>query len=184
MNIAIPINDFSINNVFFQDAINNTVMNDSIFIRIVYSDSLCAYNGICLETTIPITHIDKSFNKFKCYYDKQSSNTVIQAICNIEKSIIDNCNIKNKTPIFRIREQLKTGYIKVMEHTSMDHKFTDHKFTDHKFTDHKFTDHKAMDPKTLSNNFIIKISGIWTSLEEYGLTYRFLECGESIKNIT
>jgi hypothetical protein len=174
MNIAIPINDFSINNVFFQDAINNTVMNDSIFIRIVYSDALCAYNGICLETTIPITHIDKSFNKFKCYYDKQSSNTVIQAICNIEKNIIDNCNIKNKTPIFRLREQLKTGYIKVMEHTSTDHKFTDHKFTDHKFTD----------PKTLSNNFIIKISGIWTSLEEYGLTYRFLECGESIKNIT
>lgn len=158
MNIAIPTDQFNINNVFFQEPIKNTIMPDSHFIRIIYSEEMCMINGICLEFTLPITNIDKSFNKFKCQFDKQLSNAIIQTICKAETDIIMKCSSKipYKIPIFRISEQLKNGVIKVINLANNTSSGTNHK------------------------KFIIKISGIWSNELEYGLTYKFTQCGNSI----
>ena len=151
MNLAIPTDQFNIDNVFFQEAIKNTIMTDSHFIRIIYSDELFMLNGICLEFTLPIISIDKSFNKFKCTFDKQLSNVVIKAIYKAEYDIIMKCSEKNKnkTPIFRISDQLKNGVIKVIN---------------------------LCNSPTNNKKFIIKISGIWSNDLEYGLTYKFTQC--------
>ena len=45
MNIATPINNFSLDNVFFLDRIKNTVMDDSNFIRI-HKSYLINLNGV------------------------------------------------------------------------------------------------------------------------------------------
>ena len=95
MNLAIPADHFNINNVFFQEAIKNTIMTDSNFIRIIYSDALVMLNGICLEFTLPIVYVDKSFNKFKCNFDKQQNQSIIQAICKAEYDILMKCSEKN-----------------------------------------------------------------------------------------
>ena len=52
MNIAIGIDEFSIENVFFQDPVKNTVMEDSNFIRALYSTDLFVLNGIFLKITL------------------------------------------------------------------------------------------------------------------------------------
>jgi hypothetical protein len=155
MNIAIPTYEFNINNVFFQEAIKNTIMTDSNFIRIIYSDSVMMLNGICLEFTLPIVYVDKSFNKFKCNFDKQLNHTLIQAICKAEYDILMKCSEKNtnKIPIYRISDQLRNGVIKVI---NLSNNITNNK------------------------KFIIKISGIWSNELEYGLTYKFSQCGNGI----
>jgi len=149
MNLAIPITQFNINNVFFQDAIKNTIMDDSNFIRIIYSDDLCTFNGICLQFHLHITHMDKSFNKFKFTFDNALSNNLIQVISKLENDIITKYNINNKQPIFRISEQLKNGTIKVLNTTNT---------------------------TATIKTFIIKISGLWSNDLEYGLTYKFTQC--------
>lgn len=156
MNLAIPTEQFNLNNVFYQDAIKNTIMPDSYFIRIIYSDHLYMLNGICLEFTLPITHIDKSFNKFKCVFDKQQSQTIVQTICKAEHDILMKCSgkNKNKVPIHRISDQLKNGIIKVIN----------------------ICNNNSSNNKT----FIIKISGIWSNELEYGLTYKFSQSGSYI----
>lgn len=154
MNIAIPIQQFTINNVFFQEPIKNTIMNDSSFIRIVYSDELCMLNGICIAFTLPIIHIDKSFNKYRCTFDNQLSSIIIETINKIELSIINKLNIKNKQPSFRIADQLKNGLIKVSN------------MTNNMANISNTNNHKT---------FIIKISGVWSTSTEYGMTYKFTQ---------
>jgi hypothetical protein len=151
MNIAISLNDININNIFFQDPIKNTIMNNSNFIRIIYSDELCSFNGICLAFNLPITHVDKCFTKYKCVFDIQENNMIIGMIVKMEQDIIAKYNVKNKQPVYRVCEQLKHGFIKVMNIN--------------------------MNNSSSSNKrFILKISGLWSNDIEYGLTYKFTQC--------
>ena len=169
MNLAIPTDQFNINNVFFQEAIKNTIMTDSNFIRIVYSDALMMLNGICLEFTLPIIYIDKSFNKFKCNFDKQLNHAIIQAICKAEYDILAKCSEKNtqKIPIYRISDQLRNGIIKVINLS------TTTSTTTNSTTTNSTTN-------SINKKFIVKISGIWSNDLEYGLTYKFTHCGNGI----
>ena len=46
MNVVLDIDDFKLENVFFQDSVKNTVMDNSDFIRTLYSTELFTINGI------------------------------------------------------------------------------------------------------------------------------------------
>ena len=152
MNIAVPINGFNINNVFFQESIKNTIMDNSSFSRVIYSTDFFICNGICIEFNVPVLNIDKSFNKYKCIFDIQNNYNLIQTLNNIENEIISKYNIKNKIPMFRISEQLKNGYIKVAVINNIN-----------------------VSTSLQNIKFIIKISGIWSNETEYGLTYKFIQ---------
>ena len=65
---------------------------------------------------------------------------------------------KNKTPIFRICDQIKNGVIKVINLCNGP------------------TSSTTNSSMTNSRKFIIKISGIWSNDLEYGLTYKFIQC--------
>lgn len=52
MNIIIPINTLNDKNIYFHDAIKNTVINNGNFIRILYSDKYIISNGIQLKINI------------------------------------------------------------------------------------------------------------------------------------
>jgi hypothetical protein len=173
MNLAIATEQFDINNVFFQEAIKNTIMTDSNFIRIIYSDALMMLNGVCLEFTLPIVHVDKSFNKFKCNFDKQLNQTLIQAICKAEYDILAKCSEKNTTkiPIYRISDQLRNGVIKVINLSTP---------TNIQGSTHCSTTNSTTNSNSNSKKFIIKISGIWSNDLEYGLTYKFTQCGNGV----
>jgi hypothetical protein len=147
MNIAVPIEDFDINNVFFQEAIKNTILDNSSFIRVIYSNEYFMCNGVCIKFNIPILNIDRSFNKYKCTFDILNNTELIKRITNIENKLISKCNITNKTPVFRISEQLKHKFIKV----------------------------SIINTYLQNISFIIKISGIWYNELEYGLTYKFVQ---------
>ena len=59
MNVVLDIDDFKLENVFFQDSVKNTVMDNSDFIRTLYSTELFTLNGIFLKTNIYTSHIEK-----------------------------------------------------------------------------------------------------------------------------
>jgi hypothetical protein len=152
MNIAVPINEFKINNIFFLDAIKNTIMDNSRFSRIIYSNEFFTGNGIYIEFNMPLLNIDKSFNKYKCIFDSKTNYNLIETITKIENQIISKYNFTNKIPMFRISEQLKNNYIKVTIINNIN-----------------------VDTYLQNIKFIIKISGIWSNELEYGLTYKFIQ---------
>ena len=147
MNVVLDIDDFALENVYFQDPVKNTVMDNSDFIRTLYSTKLFTLNGIFLRTNISTSYIEKYFNKYKCGFDKELNRVEIEKMLLIEKEILQNAGIKNKRAAYRIQDQLSSGNIKL------------------------FTDNLD---KSLSNQYIFKISGIWETASEYGVTYKFM----------
>ena len=137
--------------IILSDKIKNNIMNNSDFYRIYYSSPDITFNGIFLDFELNDIIIEQYFNKIKCCFTINEHNKkIIERILDIEKSILKNSNIFNKTPIYRIEEQLHNNFIKIF---------------DDKCT--KIGNYK-------NKKFFLKISGIWAnSSNEYGLTFRF-----------
>ena len=59
MNIAIALDDFDEYNVYFNKPIRNTVIDESNFLRITYSNEMFSMNGIC-----NINNLEDSLKEF------------------------------------------------------------------------------------------------------------------------
>jgi hypothetical protein len=60
MNIIIDYKQFNINNIFFYDPIKNNIIDDSNFVRIIYSDHNIILNGLYLQ--IGLDKLDDLYN--------------------------------------------------------------------------------------------------------------------------
>jgi hypothetical protein len=149
MYVVLDVADFNINNIFFQEKVKNTVMDNSNFLRVNYSNELFILNGIFIKFNLKLYAIEKSFNKFKCLFDGKLQNEVISQFSMIEKHMMDKYNSLTKTPVYRISEQLNNGFLKI------------------------FNEAECRE----TNEFILKIYGIWETDCEYGLTYKFINIG-------
>ena len=145
MNIIQKIEQYNSKNIFYSDPIKNNIINDSNFIRIIYSSSYISLNGITL--LIPITQpiIEKYFNKYKCSFNTTLNNELIEKIKHIEYTLLNIYLCKDKIPQYKIVEQLQNGII-----------------------------HFISNNLKKNNLFILKISGIWFNDTTYGLTYKFI----------
>ena len=76
MNIALSVKDITIDDIFFLDPIKNIIINNSKFIKIIYSNNLLTLNGIYL-----ICNID---NK-----DKNNNNGLLLYIQSLEDNILN-----------------------------------------------------------------------------------------------
>jgi len=139
------IEQFKENSIFFCDPIKNNVMNEGNFIRILYSTNDIILNGIYFLITLNEINCEKYFNKFKCNFNIELNKYIIDCIKIIEEKLLKKYKI-NKNPNFKIYEQLKNGNIKI------------------------FND---LGSKPFQN-FILKISGIWETNMNYGLTFKFI----------
>ena len=145
MNIIITIDQYNEKYVYFCEPIKNNIMNDSNFIRIIYSTSLFVLNGIYISVNIGHISIEKYYNKFKCTFDSIQHRDIIEKLRLMEECLLKKVNITGKNPQHKIFEQLKNGNIKV------------------------FSD----SPEKINNVFLLKIAGIWETEHDYGLTYKF-----------
>jgi hypothetical protein len=148
MNIVKRLDQYNDENVYFCEPIKNNVMNDGIFIRILYSTPIFVLNGINLLVPLHDIIIEKYYNKFKCTFNVTTHKEIIENLKIIEEGLLKKYNIKNKIPQYKIYEQFKNGNIKLfLENTD----------------------------KLLNSNFMLKISGIWETDSHFGLTYKFLK---------
>jgi len=147
MNIVKNIEQYDENNIYFCESIKNNIMNEGSFIRILYSTHQFVMNGIYLYVNLNDISIEKFYNKYKCNFNAILNKELINKIKIIEENILKKLIINNKTPQYKIYEQLKNGNIKVFCENNL-----------------KF-----------NNQFILKISGIWETSVNYGLTYKFIK---------
>lgn len=139
------IEKFNLDNIFFQSAIKNTVIDNSIFIRIIYSDEMFSMNGIFIDMPIEITTTERYFNKYKCNFDVNQNMNQITKIIALEQKLLTKLNVQNKIMKFSISEQLKTGHIKLF----------------------------SSEPVSPGSKIILKVSGVWENEFEFGLTFKF-----------
>ncbi len=156
MNIVNNIEQFNESNIYFTEPIKNNIINNGLFVRILYSTPSFVMNGIHLVFNLSNVVIEKYFNKYKCNFNIDSHLHLINSMRFIEDTIIKKVNIqyKNKIPQYKLYEQIKNGNIKI-------------------FTDNINEVNNAVTEINSNYMFVLKIAGIWHTDTHYGITYKF-----------
>lgn len=144
INITLKLNQFEDDYIFFCEPIKNNIMSDGNFIRILYSSELFTLNGIYLLLKINNIHVEKYYNKYKYIFDINAHAEIIEKVKQIEFDILNKFDL-DKIPQYKIYDQLRNGNVKIIA-----------------------------DKMERCNNLLLKISGIWETETEYGITYKFM----------
>lgn len=150
MNICIDINNFSNMCINFLDSKRNIIM-DGKFTKLLYSNQYFTMNGIFLNIELESYNIERSFNKsfLKFNPNNEHNSKMIKELHKIESQILDYYKVffhSNCKPLYLLSKQLNNGNIKIL-----------------------------CDKNTVINNksnFILKISGVWETYEDIGLTFK------------
>jgi len=148
MNIVKTIDQYDENYLYFCDPIKNTIMNEGKFIRILYSTPTFILNGIYLKFQLNDVSIEKYYNKYKCTFNVNTHKQLIQNIKTIEENLLKKISIPGKILQTKIYDQLVNGNIKIFNELN-----------------------NPLKNHTVS--FLLKISGIWETETQYGVTYKF-----------
>ena len=143
MDLIVQIEDFNINWVGFNNPIPNSIIDGGLFNRLYYSNEFISTNGINLFCTFKDMRVDRYYNKFKIWVDLEKNTKLISKIYEIEKNILTKINIRNKSPSYKLSDHFQSKNIK--------------------------TNSLILNP----DGMCIKISGIWQTKSNYGLTFRF-----------
>ena len=140
--------------LYFSEPVQNALMTDSYFIRIIYSDNDVSLFGLMIPMYFNSITVFKSFNKSIIMYDLHSHRDMILKISDLEISILERYNhfLKmykkyQKSPVYNLTTQLKSCSVKLFD---------------------------DIDKKLDQCNLVLKISGIWESDKEIGITFKFI----------
>jgi hypothetical protein len=147
MNVILTHKQFNKNHIYFYEPIENTIMDNSKFIKLVYSTEDITVNGIYLLMNITITSKENYFKKIKYNFELNSNKELLSDLFRIEQEILMKYDTPKKTKKLNIYESLNTCCLKI---------------------------YPSSECKKSSNNFILKISGVWENEREYGLTFKIL----------
>lgn len=145
MYIIHTIEDFNVNDIYFNKSVNNTVINNGKFTRVLYSDSLYTINSLLYLIKFVNISVEQNYNKYKCFFSYNRNKNLCDMVRNIENTILETSEI-HKTKNFCISDQLETGCIKLFENNY----------------------------SNKEKKFVLKISGIWETDTDCGLTYKFM----------
>ena len=150
MNVILTYKQFQKNHIYFYEPIENTIMANSQFIKLIYSTEDLILNGLYILMNINISSKESYFKKMKYNFDLNNNRDLLNNIFRIEKEILNNYNHSNKIQKLNIYESLNTSSLKI---------------------------YPSSDSNKPPNNFILKISGVWENEKEYGLTFKILPVG-------
>ena len=137
--------------ILTQAPVKNTVMDQSNFIRLLYSDGVVALNGVHVRARLHASRVEQYFNKYKCIIDVDKSASGISELVELERLVLEQSGVRDKTPVYRIADQLRQGAFKL------------------------FSDNPEADCDRRKCVYVLKMSGVWETDVEYGVTYKFME---------
>jgi hypothetical protein len=113
----------------------------------VYSTGLFSLNGLLVRFTLKGARTERYFAKHKCAFPIPDNRATIDALMAVEDAILRKSGVAGKRQVHKIREQLTSGAIKL------------------------FVVDK---PGRVASDFILKVSGVWETENEYGVTFKFV----------
>jgi hypothetical protein len=157
MIISLDLPKFTLTNLFFLDTKKNMIM-DGNFTKLLYSNELFVMNGLYLLFPIEHNGPEKIMNKTQIRFSpySQQNNSIVQEFARVERKILEyykQTRGANKKLSNLLHRQMASGIMK----------------TTREFPNQPYS--------TEYNNFqyVIKISGVWETREEIGLTYKLFE---------
>jgi len=159
MNISIDLPKISLPNVYFLEKKTNIIM-DGNFTKVIYSNDCFTMNGIYILFPIESFHIDKIGSKVLLKFNPNQAvnSTILQDFSRLEFRILEYYKnvykCKTKTSAF-LSKQMYSGSMKL------------------------YRDSNCLELKKRNIQYIIKISGVWETYDDIGLTFKLLEVNEN-----
>ena len=155
--IAEKIEDINHNHIIICDPVKNSVMQHSNFYKIVYSNELLSLNGLYI--LFNLNNINQ--NKEKILFQYLDNKITIDKIAIIEEYILKLID-SNKNKIYKITELLNNGYIKYC------------------YNDYSINNITYNNFNNVNKSLILKISGLWETKENIGVTFKIILIEDSI----
>ena len=150
MYIYSPIESVNEQSVYLLNPVKNRILKNSFFIKLLFSNENVTINGIYIDVELIDSKIETMFSKHRCYFLVEKNKAFIEKCKNIENMILKKYKT-SKSKSLVIYNQLLKGYIMLSNCYPI-----------------------------CKNNFILKISGIWESETEYGLSFKFININRQL----
>ena len=167
MNIILKLNQFVIENVQYMKTRKNIIMENSLFIKLLYSDENFVMNSIYIEFPVKIKDINRNY----VFYNVTENDAFMKQLCKIEKDIIDYYRIINqctKTPVYSFKAQMEKGNMKY------NYIFSTPSSSSSTSTTTGSGNTSAHVSPIIRERIVIKISGIWENSDTLGINYKLL----------
>jgi hypothetical protein len=150
------------NAIIINEPIKNSVLQYNYFYKLLYSTNIVVLTSIFIlfELNNVILENDKAlFNK------NTTNDNVFNKLNQLEEYLLNLIN-NSKTKLYKFKELHENQYFKYSLFDDIE-----------KFNNYKYVN--TLDEK--NNKFILKISGIWESRENIGLTFKIIIANKYIK---
>ena len=148
--------------IIINEPIKNSVLQYNYFYKLLYSTNIVVLTSIFIlfELNNVILENDKAlFNK------NTTNDNVFNKLNQLEEYLLNLIN-NSKTKLYKFKELHENQYFKYSLFDDIE-----------KFNNYKYVN--TLDEK--NNKFILKISGIWESKENIGLTFKIIIANKYIK---
>ena len=150
--------------IIINEPIKNSVLQYNYFYKLQYSTNIVVLTSIFILFELNNVLLEND----KALFNKNTINdSVFNKLNNLEEYILNLIN-NSKTKLYKFRELQENQYFKYSLCDDID-----------KFNNYKYVN--TLDGKT--SKFILKISGIWESKENIGLTFKIIIVNKCIKFI-
>lgn len=155
MYFVIELNKININNIIFCNVVNNNVINGT-FTKLNYGNEKCILNG--LFVLFPIDTRIHTNNKIIFNSCSEYNLKIIKLLYEFENQLLNkyiqykNTNLTKK---LILSSQMKIGYMKIYKNKNTIE-----------------NNDINIDEYNLTNELVIKISGIWDNGKECGITFK------------
>ena len=185
MNFILNIDQLDNTYIQYLETKKNIIMNGN-FTKIIYSDQYLSLNGLFINFPVEIKPIveNKYNSPYKTIISKQNKSFFIQII-DLECKILEHYNLTNNTqkPFSNIlSSQLLNGNIKIYREKKTSFSSSSYILTKNYYyvsplniTTIENTRAGSTNGTTELKDIALKISGIWETQLEIGLTYKFIE---------
>jgi hypothetical protein len=158
MIVTLDLSKFTLSNIYFLETKKNIIM-DGNFTKLIFSNEFFIMNGIYILFPIDHNGSEKIMNKTQIRFNpfQQYNQTLINEFSKLEKSILEyykqtricNCKI---VPL--LQKQMLIGFMK---------------------TNKEYKNQFLINENNKNLLYVLKISGIWETKDEIGLTYKLFE---------
>ena len=158
MIVTLDLSKFTLSNMYFLETKKNIIM-DGNFTKLIFSNEFFVMNGIYILFPIDHNGSEKIMNKTQIRFNpfQQYNQTLINEFTKLEKNILEyykqsrmcNCRI---VPL--LQKQMLIGFMK---------------------TNKEYKNQFLINENNKNIQYVLKISGIWETPDEIGLTYKLFE---------
>jgi len=151
------IENVDYNNIIINDPIKNSVLQYNYFYKLLYSTDIVVLSSVFIIFELNNIVMEND----KVTFNKNTNNTeVFNKLIALEEYILNLIN-ESKTKLYKFKELYEHQYFKFSVSDDVE-----------RFND--YNNIKLLEVKNNTKKFILKISGIWESKDNIGLTFKII----------